>query len=94
MLHHFAGCHDALRAAHPMPVEIFAAQIEAVLLGEFPDARARMAAVIRACLSNDWNGIDTSGATVAPWNLANGQPALQANLDRSLQDHRLPSRGV
>jgi AcrR family transcriptional regulator len=86
--HFFAGWHDVLQAAHAMLIQHFATEMAIVLDAAFPSARARMDAVILRYLSNDWNGTNTIGATMAIWQLARNLPNLRPQLSKSLDDRR------
>ncbi|QUD89375.1 TetR/AcrR family transcriptional regulator [Phenylobacterium montanum] len=86
--HFFEGWRDLLVAAYELLVERFMASLEPVVNAAYPNARARMDAVIHTYLSTDWAGDSSIGASIAFWQLSRSLPELKASFTRYLNGRR------
>jgi AcrR family transcriptional regulator len=86
--HFFIRWHDLLVAAYDLLVEAFMSKLAPVVEADYPSARSRMDAVIRAYLSTDWAGDSSIGASIAFWQLSRGVPDLRVAFTRYLEGRR------
>jgi len=92
--HFFEGWHEVLAAAYDLLTERFMAELLPVLAQDFPDARARMEAVITCYLSADREGVNNVGANIAFWQLSRSVIDLKAAFTRFLEDRQRVLRGA
>jgi AcrR family transcriptional regulator len=93
--HFFDGWHDVLVAAYGFLTESFMAQLSPVMKLAFPDAAARMDAVIVRYLSTDWIGEHTVGANIAMWQLSRSVQELRPSFTRFMRErNRLMRRAL
>lgn len=77
--HFFTSWRDLLDAAYQTLVGRLTDQLTEAVEGTYPNARARMDAVISVYLSTDWAGEISIGASLAFWQLSRSVPELRAS---------------